>query len=102
VGISIDDFGVGYSSLSSLKRVPADVIKIDRSFVKGLGEDVEVTAIVRMIIDLAHTLGMKVVAEGVEGWAQAALLSKMGCDLGQGYHFARPLPPEEVPGFLAR
>ena len=67
VGISIDEFGVGYSSLSSLKRVPADVIKIDRSFVKGLGEDVEDTAIVRMIIDLAHTLGMKVVAEGVEG-----------------------------------
>ena len=102
VGISIDDFGVGYSSLSYLKRLPADVVKIDKSFVRGVGETVEDTAIVRMVIDLAHPMGMKVVAEGVEGWAQAALLLEMGCDLGQGFYFSEPLPPEEVFDFLSR
>ncbi len=101
VKVSIDDFGVGYSSLSYLKRLPADALKIDKSFIKGLGEDVEDTAIVRMVIELAHTLGMEVIAEGVESWGQAALLEEMGCDMGQGYHFSKPLPPDEVPGFLA-
>jgi diguanylate cyclase (GGDEF)-like protein/PAS domain S-box-containing protein len=101
VGVAIDDFGVGYSSISYLKRVPADILKIDRSFVRGVGEVEEDTAIVRMIIDLAHTLGMKVVAEGIEEWAQAALLAEMGCDMGQGFYFSRPLLPEAVPEFLA-
>jgi diguanylate cyclase (GGDEF)-like protein len=101
VGISIDDFGMGYSSLSYLKRLPTDTIKIDRSFVEGLGEDIEDTAIVGMVIDLAHTLGMEAVAEGVETEGQAALLKELGCDLGQGYRFSRPLTPEEVPGVLA-
>ncbi|CAA9469742.1 MAG: diguanylate cyclase/phosphodiesterase (GGDEF & EAL domains) with PAS/PAC sensor(s) [uncultured Rubrobacteraceae bacterium] len=102
VRISVDDFGVGYSSLSYLKRLPADILKIDRSFTAGLGEDIEDTAIVRMVIELAHTFSMKVVAEGVESEEQAASLREMGCDMAQGYHFARPLRPEEVPGFLAR
>jgi EAL domain-containing protein (putative c-di-GMP-specific phosphodiesterase class I) len=101
VGISIDDFGTGYSSLAYLKRLPADALKIDKSFVEGLGSDIEDTAIVGMIIELAHTLGMGVVAEGVETEEQAALLTAMGCDFGQGYHLSKPLPPEEVPGFLA-
>ena len=101
VNISIDDFGVGYSSLAYLKRLPADLLKIDRSFVRGVGEDAGDTSIVRMVIDLAHTLGMKVVAEGVEGRVQAALLAEMGCDLGQGFCFSRPLAPDEVLGFLA-
>ncbi|MEJ7843376.1 MAG: EAL domain-containing protein [Rubrobacter sp.] len=101
VRVSIDDFGTGYSSLSYLKHLPADTLKIDRSFVKGLGEDVQDTAIVRTIIELAHTLGMEVVAEGVEGPSQARLLREMGCDLGQGYHISKPLPPEELPAFLA-
>ena len=101
VGVSIDDFGVGYSSLSYLKRLPADILKIDRSFVRGVGEVEEDTSIVRMVIDLAHTLGMKVVAEGIEEWEQAALLAEMGCDLGQGFYFSRPLSPEAVPEFLA-
>ncbi|MEJ7843381.1 MAG: PAS domain S-box protein [Rubrobacter sp.] len=100
VRISIDDFGVGYSSLSYLKRLPADVLKIDKTFVAGLGEDIEDTAIVRMVIELAHTLGMEVVAEGVESEGQAASLREMGCDMAQGYHLAKPLLPEEVPGFL--
>ena len=102
VRISIDDFGMGYSSLSYLKRLPADVLKIDKSFVAGLGGDVRDTAIVQMVIDLAHNLGMGAVAEGVESQKQAEQLKQMGCDLGQGYHFARPLPPEEATRFLSR
>jgi len=94
VGVAIDDFGAGYSSISYLKRLPADILKIDRSFVRGVGEVVEDTAIVRMVIDLAHTLGMKVVAEGIEERAHAALLAEMGCDMGQGFYFSRPLLPE--------
>ena len=101
VGISIDDFGTGYSSLSYLKRLPADTIKVDKSFVKGLGEDVGDTVIVRMVVEVAHTLGMEVVAEGVETEEQAALLAELGCDLAQGYLFSKPLPPEGVPDFLA-
>ena len=100
VRISIDDFGMGYSSLSYLKRLPADARKIDRSFLVGLGEDARDTALVRMVIDVGHTLGMRVIAEGVEEWAQAALLAETGCDMAQGYHFSGPLPPEQVTGFL--
>ena len=67
---------------------------------KGLGQNVEDTAIARMVVELAHTLGMKVIAEGVESKRQVALLEKMGCDMAQGYHFERPLPPEVVSEFL--
>ena len=101
VRLSIDDFGTGYSSLSYLKRLPAKVLKIDKFFVGGLGEGGEDTAIVRMVIDLAHTLGMKVVAEGVESEEQAILLEEMGCDMAQGFYFARPLPPEAVSEVLS-
>ena len=102
VRISIDDFGTGYSSLSYLKHLPADILKIDKSFVGGLGENVEDTAIVRMVIDLAHTLGMEVIAEGVESAGQLARLEEMGCDMAQGYYFARPLPPEAASRLLER
>jgi EAL domain-containing protein (putative c-di-GMP-specific phosphodiesterase class I) len=101
VGVSIDDFGAGYASLSYLKRLPADALKMDKSFVQGHGYDIEDTAIVRMIVDLAHTLGMEVVAEGVETEEQVALLAELGCDFAQGYLFSKPMPPEGVPGFLA-
>src|SRR5215213_482972 len=96
VRFSIDDFGTGYSSLSYLKRLPADAIKIDQSFVKGLGESVDDTAVVRMIIELAHTLRLEIIAEGVETEEQATLLKEMGCDFAQGYHFSKPLPPEAM------
>ncbi len=92
VHISIDDFGVGYSSLSYLKRLPADDLKLDRSFVAGIGENAKDTAIVGTVVDLAHALEMKVIAEGVESAYQAEQLKEMGCDLAQGYHFAKPLP----------
>jgi diguanylate cyclase (GGDEF)-like protein/PAS domain S-box-containing protein len=101
VEISIDDFGTIYSSLSYLTRLPADALKIDKSFVKGLGGEVEDTVIVQMIIGLAHTLGMEVIAEGVESEEQVRLLKEMGCDFAQGYHFAQPLPPEEIPALLS-
>jgi EAL domain-containing protein (putative c-di-GMP-specific phosphodiesterase class I) len=93
VKVSLDDLGTRYSSLSYLKRLPADALKIDKSFVRGIGENLGDTAIVRMIVDLAHTLEMEVVAEGVESEEQAALLKEMGCDFAQGHHFSRPLPP---------
>jgi diguanylate cyclase (GGDEF)-like protein/PAS domain S-box-containing protein len=98
VRFSIDDFGTGYSSLSYLRRLPADAIKIDQYFVRGLGENVEDKAVVRMIIELAHTLGLEVIAEGVETEEQADLLKEMGCDFAQGYHFSKPFPPEAVSG----
>ena len=102
IRISLDDFGTGYSSVAYLKRLPADILKIDKSFTKGLGVEVEDTAIMQSILDLAHVLGMEVVAEGVEVQEQETLLKEMGCDFAQGFYFSEPLPLEEVPWFLAK
>ena len=99
--IAIDDFGTGYSSLAYLRRFPVDLLKIDRTFVEGLGERPEDAAIVRAIVTLADSLALKVVAEGVETAAQLAELRSIGCSMGQGYHFARPLPEAEVLALLA-
>jgi EAL domain-containing protein (putative c-di-GMP-specific phosphodiesterase class I) len=100
--VFLDDFGSGYSSLSYLKRLPADILKIDKSFTKGLGVEVEDTAIVQTVVDLAHILGIEVVAEGVETAEQETLLREMGCDHAQGFYFSRALPPEMVPAFLSQ
>jgi len=102
VRISIDDFGTGYSSLAYLRRLPANILKVDKSFVDGLGKDVEDMALVQLIVDTAHTLGMHVVAEGVESAEQAKQLREMGCDMAQGYYFSEPLPPEEASAFLTK
>jgi EAL domain-containing protein (putative c-di-GMP-specific phosphodiesterase class I) len=102
IRISIDDFGAGYSSLSYLKRLPADILKIDKTFTRGLGVEVEDTAIMQSIVDLAHILGMEVVAEGVEIEEQETLLNEMGCDFAQGFFFSEPLPPEALQRFLAQ
>ncbi|HEY7625718.1 MAG TPA: EAL domain-containing protein [Ilumatobacteraceae bacterium] len=97
VRLSIDDFGTGYSSLLYLRRYHVDLLKIDRSFVGGLGVDAQDTAIVASVIDLAHALGITVIAEGVETQSQADRLTTMRCDLGQGFLWARPISADELP-----
>jgi diguanylate cyclase (GGDEF)-like protein len=100
VRLSVDDFGTGYSSLSYLQRLPVQEVKIDRSFVTGLSTESENVAIVRAIIDLGRHLGLDVVAEGVEDAATWELLTSMHCDLVQGWHLARAMPPGDLPGWL--
>ena len=103
VRLSVDDFGTGYSSLSYLQRLPVQEVKIDRSFVAGLDAAPENFAIVRAIIDLGRTLGLEVVAEGVEDEATWDVLEGLGCDLVQGWHLARAMPVDELlPWLTAR
>jgi diguanylate cyclase (GGDEF)-like protein/PAS domain S-box-containing protein len=90
IGIAVDDFGTGYSSLSYIAKLPINALKIDRAFITHVVEAADSRAIVSSVISLAHALGLKVVAEGVETAAQAQLLREMGCDLAQGYLYARP------------
>ena len=98
--ISVDDFGTGYSSLAALKRFPLDELKIDRSFVGNVSDDGDDAAIANAIILLGHTLGLSVVAEGVETTEQLALLARRGCDAYQGFLRSRPVPPEEFEALL--
>ncbi len=96
VRISIDDFGTGYSSLNYLKRLPADEIKIDKSFVMGMASHEDDAVIVRSTVDLAHNLGLRAVAEGVDSKEVFDRLARLGCDSAQGYYFSRPLPAEAL------
>jgi EAL domain-containing protein (putative c-di-GMP-specific phosphodiesterase class I) len=100
VRLSIDDFGTGYSSLSYLARMPVNEVKIDRSFVQGLESDSDFASVVRAAIDMGHSLGLKVVAEGIETEIAAARLAAMECDLAQGYLFAMPMPAAELEQWL--
>ena len=99
--LSIDDFGTGYSSLSYLKKLPVAELKIDYSFVSGINNNESDAVIVRSTIDLAHNLGLSVVAEGIEDKETLDKLAKLGCDIGQGYYFSRPLPIDELSSWLA-
>jgi diguanylate cyclase (GGDEF)-like protein/PAS domain S-box-containing protein len=98
--IAIDDFGTGYSSLDHLREMPADILKIDRSFVAGMAANSPDSALVAAAIAMGRALEMEVVAEGIETSEQVADLRELGCPLGQGFLFARPLPPEELDGLL--
>ncbi|WP_426177210.1 EAL domain-containing protein [Massilia sp. TWR1-2-2] len=96
VDLSIDDFGTGYSSLAYLKRLPVDELKIDKSFVLNMENDIGDTKIVRSTIDLGHNMGLRVVAEGIESEAVWRLLAALGCDEGQGYFMSRPIPGDKL------
>ena len=101
VRVAVDDFGTGYSSFSWLRQLPVDVLKIDKEFVDELGRRDRGGFLVAAIIDLAHNLGLRTVAEGIERPTQLARLKDLRCDLGQGYHVGRPMPPEQVIDLLA-
>jgi len=98
----IDDFGTGYSSLGYLQKLPVEYIKIDQSFVRDMSTSKDAELIVRSTIDLVHDLGRKVVAEGIETQASWDQLAKLGCDIAQGYFIARPMPAEELQGWVER
>jgi EAL domain-containing protein (putative c-di-GMP-specific phosphodiesterase class I) len=96
ITIAIDDFGTGQSSMSYLKRLPVSELKIDRSFVRDVSHDASDRVIVRAMVDLAHSLGLRVVAEGVEDTITQRLLGEMGCDVAQGFLFSKPLRGPEL------
>jgi EAL domain-containing protein (putative c-di-GMP-specific phosphodiesterase class I) len=99
--LSIDDFGTGYSSLSRLQRFPFDTLKIDRAFICTMEEDAETLEIVRIIVMLAHTLGLKVVAEGTDTVEQINRLKQLKCEMAQGFLYSKPVPREEIAKMLA-
>ena len=98
--LAMDDFGTGYSNLAYLQKLPIDVLKIDRSFVSGLMDDKDKHAIVKTVLSLAHALGMKTTAEGIESIEISSVLKDLGCSFGQGYYFARPLSPTDALTYL--
>jgi EAL domain-containing protein (putative c-di-GMP-specific phosphodiesterase class I) len=101
VTFSIDDFGIGYSSLAYLRRFPVTTLKIDRSFVAEIVDNPDDAAITSTIIAMAHNLNMTVIAEGVEDDRQVDVLRRLGCDAIQGYHISRPAPASELMAYLA-
>jgi len=102
VGISIDDFGTGHSSLRYLTRLPITALKIDRAFVQHMATNADDVAIVSTVIALGHNLNLKVIAEGVETEEQSKLLRLLRCDQFQGYLFSKPVPAEQIPALLAK
>ena len=100
VGLALDDFGTGFSSMNYLKQFPLDRLKIDQSFVRDILTSEEDGSITKAIIQLGHSLGLKVIAEGVESERQPEFLRESGCDEPQGYYFSRPIPAEELAAML--
>jgi EAL domain-containing protein (putative c-di-GMP-specific phosphodiesterase class I) len=101
VRLALDDFGTGYSSLSYLRRLPIDVVKIDRTFVSGIHDDPASGPIVKAVIDLSHALGLTVIAEGIETKAQRDQLRHLGCESSQGFHYAKPMSAAALSEHLA-
>jgi EAL domain-containing protein (putative c-di-GMP-specific phosphodiesterase class I) len=101
VRIAIDDFGTGYSSMAYLKGLAVDALKIDKSFVQKLASDASDRAIVRSTVELGHNLGLRVVAEGVEDTVSYEQLTRLGCDLAQGFYLGRPMPADHLDRWLA-
>ena len=102
IGLAIDDFGTGYSSLMQLRQLPFTEVKIDRFFIADAPCNRDSEAIVRAIVTLAHDIGLSATAEGIEDDDQLLLLRELGCDIGQGYRIARPMPAEELGGWIMR
>ena len=100
--VALDDFGTWYSSLGTLGELPIEAVKLDQSFVRGVGSDLENDTIVSSVIELAHAHGVRVVAEGVESWAEGARLCELGCDRALGYLFSGPQRAEQARLMLAR
>jgi len=101
VRVSIDDYGTGYSSLARLRELAVNELKLDRSFLIGIGGDPRASAIVRSTVELAHSLGLSLVAEGIETAEDETILRDLACDQGQGYHLARPMPARALVGWIA-
>ncbi|NTV77773.1 MAG: EAL domain-containing protein, partial [Clostridiales bacterium] len=102
ISIAIDDFGTGYSSLTYLHSLPFDVLKIDREFIKDVQKEEEESFIYKTVVELAHNMKLKVVAEGIETKEQKEFLLKNHCDIGQGFYFERPIPPDKIEPLLQR
>ena len=100
VGLAIDDFGTGYSSLASLRDYPFDTLKIDKKFIRGIGDTSQDTAIVQLIVDLAHVIGMQAIVEGLETPEQRIQLENMNCDQAQGFYYSKPLASEHASDLL--
>jgi two-component system CheB/CheR fusion protein len=100
ISLSVDDFGTGYSSLAYLRKFPLHELKVDRSFVDGIADEPDDRAIARTVITMAHALGLRVVAEGVETISQCEVLKEEGCETAQGYLFHRPLVPDDFARLL--
>jgi EAL domain-containing protein (putative c-di-GMP-specific phosphodiesterase class I) len=100
VHLSLDDFGIGYSSLSYLRDLPFDSVKIDRSLTRNIIDTPQAAALAAAIVQMGHALDLQVISEGVETSAQADLLQALGCDVGQGFHFAMPMAPEQLSALL--
>jgi EAL domain-containing protein (putative c-di-GMP-specific phosphodiesterase class I) len=101
VGFALDDFGTGYASLTYLRRLPAGLLKIDQSFVRDMLDDADDLALMQGVIGLANTFRRQVIAEGVETLAQGRMLLSIGCEWGQGFVIARPMPGADVPGWAS-
>ena len=102
IKLALDDFGTGYSSLTYLERLPIDVVKLDKGFIWAIGSSKKKEYIIKAVIDLAHNLGMEVVAEGVETAEQLQFLKDSGCDIVQGYYYSKPLKIKDIEEYLIK